>query len=98
MELGLCRGLRSRRANDLPGMARSKERRADVLDQFDNVIRLVCSAANMIAKSVWRVPAIVVTKDQSGDRKTISRPVSETESKLALIRNANHWASERKSH
>ncbi len=33
--------------------------------------------------------AIVVTKDQSGDRKTISRPVSATESKLAQIRNAN---------
>ena len=33
MELGLCRDDRSRRANDLPGMARSKERRADVLDQ-----------------------------------------------------------------
>jgi hypothetical protein len=78
--------------------ARSKERRADVLDQFDNVIRLMCSAANMIAKWVWRVRAIVVTKDQSGDRKTISRPVSETESKLAQIRNANQWASERKSH
>ena len=80
------------------GMARSKERRADVLDQFDNVIRLMCSAANMIAKWVWRVRAIVVTKDQSGDRRTISRPVSETESKLVQIRNANHWASERKSH
>ena len=66
--------------------------------KFDNVIRLMCSAANMIAKWVWRVRAIVVTKDQSGDRKTISRPVSETESKLAQIRNANQWASERKSH
>src|SRR5439155_27230261 len=98
MELGLCRGDRSRRANDLPGMARSKERRADVLDQFANVIRLMCSAANMIAKWVCRVRAIVLTKDQSGDRKTISRPVSETESKLAQIRNANQWASERKSH
>ena len=57
--------------------------------KFDNVIRLMCSAANMIAKWVWRVRAIVVTKDQSGDRKTISRPVSATESKLAQIRNAN---------
>jgi hypothetical protein len=66
--------------------------------KFDNVIRLTCSAANMIAKWIWRVRAIVVTKDQSGHRKTISRPVSETESKLAQICNANQWASERKSH
>ena len=58
-------GDRPRRANDLPGMARSKERRADVLDQFDKVIRLMCSAANIIAKWVWRVRAIVVTKDPS---------------------------------
>ena len=98
MVLGLYCGDRSRRANDLPAMARSKERRADVLDQFDNVIRLMCSTANMIVKWVWRVRAIVVRKDQSRDRKTISRPVSETESKLAQIRNANQWASERKSH
>jgi hypothetical protein len=66
--------------------------------KFDHVIRLMCSAANMIAKWVWRVRAIVVTKNQSGDRKTISRPLSETESNLAQIRNANQWASERKSH
>jgi len=96
--LGLGSGDRSRRANDLPGMARSNERRADVLDQFDKVIRLMCPAANIIAKWVWRVRATVVTKDPLGDRKTISRPVSETESKLAPIRNANQWASERKSH
>ena len=36
-----------------------------------------------------RARAIVVTKDQSGDRKTISRSVSATKSKLAQIRNAN---------
>ena len=66
--------------------------------KFDNVIRLMCSAANMIAKWVWRVRAIVVTKDQAGDRKTISRPVSEPEAKLVQIRNANQWASERRSH
>jgi hypothetical protein len=76
-------------AINLPEMARSKECRADVLDQFDNVIRLVCSAASMIAKWIWRVRAIVVMKDGPGDRKTISRPVSGTVSKLAQIRNAN---------
>jgi hypothetical protein len=87
-----CAGERSSRN------ASSKRTSADVLDQFDSVIRLMCSAVNMIAKWIWRVRALVVTNDQLVDRKTTSRPVSETESKLAQIRNANQWASERKSH
>jgi predicted restriction endonuclease len=45
--------------------------------------------AKFVSSALARARAIVVTKDQSGDRKTISRPVPATESKLAQIRNAN---------
>ena len=95
---GLCRGYRSRRANDLPGMARSKERRADVLDQVRQRHK-----AHVLRRKHDRQVGLARTRDScderpSGDGKTISRPVSETESKLAQIRNANQWASERKSH
>ena len=47
------------------------------------------SIAKFVSSDLARARAIVVTKDQSGDRKTISRPASATESKLAQIRNAN---------